>query len=75
MTHDRQETGRELEPDRFLANVVGSIGAGGSETLYSPPFLPCGSETHEPFRLMDSPLWFPVWDGGDPDLARLCAAS
>ena len=44
-----------MEFDDLLTNVVRSIHTGGKETLYSPPFLPCGSETHEPFRLMRRP--------------------
>lgn len=35
-----------------------SIFGGGKEALYSPPFLSCGSETHEPFRLIDRPIKF-----------------
>lgn len=71
MSQYRQQSDRETQPDALLAHVARSILAGGSETLYSPPFLSCGSETHEPFRLMDRPLRFPDEDGQDHPAAAL----
>lgn len=35
----------------FLLDVDKSIRAGGNETLYNPPFLPCVSKIHQPFYL------------------------
>ena len=47
-----------------LAHAARSIHAGGKEALHSPPFLPCGSETHEPFRLMEQPIGMPIVEAG-----------
>lgn len=44
VAHDKQQSGREAQPDALLAHVARSILEGGSETFYSPPFLSCGSD-------------------------------
>ena len=65
VTRDRQKGNRQIEPKVLLANAARSIFTGGNETLHSPPFLSCGADTHEPFRIEDHPLRFSEEDGRD----------
>ena len=53
-----------MDWEDVLAKAARSIQAGGKEPLYSPPFLPCGSETHEPFRLIERPIRIPTVEAG-----------
>ena len=55
-----------IDWDYLFVEAARSIRAGGKEPLYSPPFLPCGSETHEPFRLAEQPFQIPLEEIASP---------
>ena len=63
VTRDRKQEARQVDPKVLLANAAKSIRTGGRETLSSPPFLSCGSDGHDPFRLGERPLQIREGDG------------
>jgi hypothetical protein len=47
-----------MESNDILSKAVSAIHVGGKETLRKPPVFSCSEQTHEPFRLMETPIEF-----------------